>query len=162
MNLFITKEVLVKHEKARGYWQSLYNLCIPIFWKIRAFGHFRPTSGGRKCRKTHFHTKTLHLNLFPGCYDHPLQRYILEKNRWRQTTRHPKSMAPNLWRLKYICQKGWGDPLDRHPKSIGPNLWGLKNTHARGKGWPIGFVALGYNNEINSNHKMFIRVYKLT
>ena len=46
-------------------------LVYTMFWKITAFEHFRPTSGGRKCQKTHLliHTKTFHLNLFTCFYD---------------------------------------------------------------------------------------------
>ena len=55
---------------------------MPMFWKITAFGHFLPTSGSRKCQKTHLHTKTIHLN--QGLYDHPLQRNSLEKPMFRK------------------------------------------------------------------------------
>ena len=50
-----------------------------------AFGHFRPTSGGRKCQKAHLHTKTFHLNLCTCLYDNSLQRYSLEKLMFRKT-----------------------------------------------------------------------------
>ena len=50
-----------------------------MFCNITAFGHFRTTSGGRKCQKAHLHTKTFHLDLFTCFYDHLLQRYSLEK-----------------------------------------------------------------------------------
>ena len=47
----------------------------PMFWNIKAFGHFRPASGGRKCQKAHQNTKTSHLRPLPGLYNHPLQRF---------------------------------------------------------------------------------------
>ena len=73
----------MKHEKAptaprfEGVMTISY---IPMFWKITAFGHFWPTSGSRKCQKTHLHTKTIHLNLFPGLYDRSLGKYSLESS----------------------------------------------------------------------------------
>ena len=57
-----------------------------MLWKITFLGHFWPTSGIRKCQKAHLHTNNIHLNLFPGLYDHPLQRYSLEKPTFRKTT----------------------------------------------------------------------------
>ena len=48
------------------------------------FGQYRPfpvAEPGRNCQKAHLHAKTFHMSLFPGLYDHPLQRYSLEKNR---------------------------------------------------------------------------------
>ena len=32
---------------------------------------------------THRQAKTFHISLFPGHFDHPVQRYSLEKNRWQ-------------------------------------------------------------------------------
>ena len=77
----INKEVFVKHEKAptaprfEGVMTISY---MPMFWKITAFGHFWSNSGSRKCHKAHLHTNTIHLNLFPGLYYRPLERYSLE------------------------------------------------------------------------------------
>ena len=45
----------------------------------QSFCAFRPNSaisGGQNCQKA-----TYEMSLFPGLYDHPLQRYSLEKNR---------------------------------------------------------------------------------
>ena len=58
-----------------------------MFRKTADFGHFgqfRPfpvAEPGRNCQKAHLQAKTFHMSLFPGLYDHPLQRYSLEKNR---------------------------------------------------------------------------------
>ena len=56
-----------------------------MFWKIPAFGHFWPNSGGRRCQKEHLDTKTIHLNLLPGLYVHPLQRNSPEKLMFQKT-----------------------------------------------------------------------------
>ena len=78
----------MKHEKAptasrlEGVLTISY---MPMFLKVKAFGHFRPTSGGRKCQKAHLHAKTFHMSLFQGLYDHPLQRNSLEKHMFRKT-----------------------------------------------------------------------------
>ena len=79
----------------------------PMFRKTAICGHFgriRPfpvTEPGRNCQKAHLQAKTFHMSLFPGLYDHSLQSYSLEKNRWRtdrrtdgQTDGHPESIAP--------------------------------------------------------------------
>ena len=58
-----------------------------MFRKTADFGHFgqfRPfpvAEPGRNCQKAHLQANTFHMSLFPGLYDHPLQRYSLEKNR---------------------------------------------------------------------------------
>ena len=75
------KEVFVKHEKAptAPRFEGVMTISfMPMFWKITAFGYFWPTSGSRKCQKAHIHTKTIHLNLFSGLYDRPLEIYSLE------------------------------------------------------------------------------------
>ena len=51
------------------------NRCFRTFWRNSAI------SGGQNCQKAHLQAKTFHMSLFPGLYDHPLQRYSLEKNR---------------------------------------------------------------------------------
>ena len=48
------------------------------------FGQIRPfpvAESGQNCQKAHLQVKTFHMSLFTGLYDHPLQRYSLEKNR---------------------------------------------------------------------------------
>ena len=80
------KEVFVKHEKAptAPRFEGVLTIShMPMFWKIKACGHFWPTSGGRKCQKAHLHTITFHLNLFKCLYDHPLQKNSLEKLMFR-------------------------------------------------------------------------------
>ena len=58
-----------------------------MFRKTAICGHFgqiRPfpvAESDQKCQKAHLQAKTFHMSLFPGLYDHPLQRYSLEKNR---------------------------------------------------------------------------------
>ena len=52
------------------------NCCFWIFWPHSAI------SGARiwpKLSIAHLQAKTFHMNQFPGLYDHPLQRYSLEK-----------------------------------------------------------------------------------
>ena len=55
--------------------------------KNRYFGYFgqiRPfpvAESGQNFQKAHLQAKTFHMSLFPGLYDHSLQRYSLEKNR---------------------------------------------------------------------------------
>ena len=53
-------------------------------WKFKAFGQFWPTSGGRNCQKAHLYAKTFFMSLFPGLYDHPLQRNSVEKLKFRK------------------------------------------------------------------------------
>ena len=43
-----------------------------------------PTSSGQNCHKAHLQAKTFHMSLFPGLYDHPLQRNSLEKLMFRK------------------------------------------------------------------------------
>ena len=68
-----------------------YSLEKPMFQKTAVFEHFgqiRPFSvaeSGRNCQKTHLQARTFHMSLFPALYDHPLQRYSLEKPMFRQT-----------------------------------------------------------------------------
>ena len=68
--------------------------------KNRCFWTFWPNSaifGGQNCQKAHLNAKTFHMSQFPVLYDHPLQRYSLEKNRWRtdrRTDGHPESIGP--------------------------------------------------------------------
>ena len=50
-----------------------------------------------KFQKTHLHVKTFHMSLFPGFCDHTLQRYSLEKNRWR-TDRRTDGRTPWTYR----------------------------------------------------------------
>ena len=58
-----------------------------MFRKTANFGHFgqiRPfpvAESGQNFQKAHLQAKTFHMSLFPGLYDHPLQKYSLEKNR---------------------------------------------------------------------------------
>ena len=53
----------MKHEKAptaprfEGVLTISY---MPMFWKIKAFGQFWTTSGGRNCQKAHLYAKTFH------------------------------------------------------------------------------------------------------
>ena len=73
----------------------------PMFRKTAIFGHFgqiRPFSvaeSGQNCQKAHLQAKTFHMSLCPGLYDHSLQRYSLEKNRW-QTDRDGRT--PRIYR----------------------------------------------------------------
>ena len=77
----------MKHEKAptapRFEWVLTISY-MPLFWKFKAFGQFWPTSVGRNCQKAHLYAKTFHMSLFPGLYDHPLQRNSLEKHKFRK------------------------------------------------------------------------------
>ena len=63
----------------------------PMFRKTAIFGHFcqiRPfpvIESGQNCQKAHLLAKTFHMSLFPGLYDHPLQRYSLENHMFRKT-----------------------------------------------------------------------------
>ena len=58
-----------------------------MFRTSAVFGHFgqiRPfpvAESGQNCQKADLQAKTFHMSLFPGLYDHLLQRYSLEKNR---------------------------------------------------------------------------------
>ena len=67
----------MKHEKApttprfEGVLTISY---MPMFWKIKAFGHFWPSPVGRKFPNAHPHINTFHLNLFTCLFDHPLQK----------------------------------------------------------------------------------------
>ena len=54
-------------------------LIYALVLEIQSYGQFWPTSVGRNCQKAHLYAKTFHMSLFPGLYDHPLQRYSLEK-----------------------------------------------------------------------------------
>ena len=99
----------MKHEKAPTAPQFEGVLTIsymPLFWKFKAFGQFWPTSVGRNCQKSHLYAKTFHMSLFPGLYDHSLQRYSLDKEVFVKHEQAPT--APKLegvWvfvDLKYI------------------------------------------------------------
>ena len=74
-----------------------------MFRKTAVFGHFgqiRPfpvAYSDRICQKAHLHAKTFQMSLFSGLYDHPCQRYSLEKNRWQTDGRRdgqPESIGP--------------------------------------------------------------------
>ena len=74
---FMNKEVFVKHEKAPTEWILTISQ-MPMFGKsqpLGIIGHFSVT----EYQKAHLHTKTIHLIIFPGLYNHPLQRYSVEK-----------------------------------------------------------------------------------
>ena len=58
------------------------NSYMPMLKKTAVFGHFgqfRPFRIWQKCQKAHLQAITFHMSLFPGLYDHPLQRHSLEK-----------------------------------------------------------------------------------
>ena len=66
---------------SKGYWLS--RIC-PCFGNSKLLGNFGQ-SGGRICQMAHLYAKTFHMSLFPGLYDHPLQRNSLEKLMFRKT-----------------------------------------------------------------------------
>ena len=71
-----------------------------MFRKTTIFGHFWPNStisDGQNCQKAHLQAKTFHMSLFPGLYDHRLQRYSLEEIDDGRTHGHPESIGPQPW-----------------------------------------------------------------
>ena len=59
---------------------------------------FPVAESGQNCQKTHLQTKPFHMSIFPGLYDHPLQRNSLEKHMFRKTADfgHFGPFRPNL------------------------------------------------------------------
>ena len=87
--------------------------CRETAWKSSCFvkphfGQIRPfpvAESGQNCQKAHLQANTFHMSLFPGLYDHSLQRYSLEKNRWRtdgqtdgQTDGRTDGRTPRIYR----------------------------------------------------------------
>ena len=131
-----------------------------MLWKITAFGHFRPTPGGRKCQKTYLHTNTFHLDLFTCLYDHPLLRYSLGKLMFRKTTvlgsfGHIRQTAGNpMWPK---LPKGTSTRQDRSfaltPKSIRPSVTKkqhekahVSNNHCFRSFWPNSAMSVRYKD----------------
>ena len=92
----------------------------------QSFGKFLPTTGGRNCQKAHLHTKIIHLSLFPGLYNHPLQTNSLEKLMFRKTAvfRHfgqirPSPMAKSSTSTDHDLSY---EPIPRSPRPSVTNI----------------------------------------
>ena len=98
IHMSVRPSVTKKHPRKNSYFGKK-----PLFFGH--CGHIRPNSvvkSGRNCQKAHLHAKPFHMSLFPGLYDHPFQRNILKKNRWRtdrRTDGHPESIRPQPFGL---------------------------------------------------------------
>ena len=96
---------------SKGYWTGRI---LFMFWKFTTLDRIWPNSGGEIWPKLKRHIYT------PICdsqvYDHPLQRYSLEKNRWRTDGRIPLiySPPPNRW--------GWGLKKSSSTRGVHKNV----------------------------------------
>ena len=128
----------MKHEKAptaRRFEGVLTISYMPMFWKITAFGHLLPTYGSRKCQKAHLQAKTFHMSLLPGLYDHPLQRYSLEKSMFRKTAIFGHS--GQIWPFPVVeyrqnCQNAHLQVKTFHiPRSLRPSVTKKQQVNAK-------------------------------
>ena len=108
---FHNNEVFVKHQRHQNHSFERFPRSLrpsvttkqpenPVFRKTAVFlcsDQIRPipvAESGQKLQKAHLQAKTFHMSLFPRLYDHPLQRYSLEKNRWQTDGRTHRIYRP--------------------------------------------------------------------
>ena len=78
-----------------------------MFRKTYVLGHFgqiRPfplAESGQNCQNVDLHTEILHMSLFAGIYDHPLQRHSLP---WKRIDDGPNDGRPTFGVLAYFNQ----------------------------------------------------------
>ena len=77
-------------------------LVYALVLEIQSYGQFWPTSVGRNCHKAHLYAKTFHMSLFPGLYDHPLQRNSQEKHKFNKEVFVKHEQAPTAPRFEVV------------------------------------------------------------